>query len=241
MLLPYLHRLRYGLVLVLLAANAAADNTAGVFGPVVNPNQEAFEYRGGFDPDSSDLIQRLHYQNPIGAGDRLRWRVVGQVRKTPERTQEFDFVQGELLWQLDDLGRGWQQAIRIDGRVSSDDRPGLVALSYIQDRKLGERWAVRGLFLTAAAAGPNRPGGLDLQMRAHLRYRSSDALTLGLEWFSFYGRSGSVGSWEEQVHQVGPYLTLRFGQRWTLFAGALFGATAATDDLNLRLWLTRGL
>ncbi len=229
------------LALWLLPAIACGDNTAGVFGPVVSPGQESLEYRAGFDPDRSDLIQRLHYQRPIGDGDDLRWRLVAQSRKTADGTLDFDFLQGELQWQLSDLAEGWHQAVRFDARVASDDRPGLVAFSYTQDRKINAQWAVRGLFLTALFVGNDAPSGLDLQARAHLRYQPDPALTLGLEWFSFFGRSADLPDFKDQTHQLGPFMGLRIGARWQLFASTLRGMTRGSDDWSFRLWLTRSL
>ena len=68
------------------APAALAQNTSGVFGPVVDDGESGWEYRASFDPDDDDLNQRLHYQRAINGA--LRWRVVAQVRSTDD--SDFD-------------------------------------------------------------------------------------------------------------------------------------------------------
>ncbi|MEO0721994.1 MAG: hypothetical protein AAFY43_07565, partial [Pseudomonadota bacterium] len=63
-------------VLALIGAPiAAAQSTGGVFGPVVDASDEAWDFRVSLDPDSENTALRLHYQRAIN--NDLRWRVIG--------------------------------------------------------------------------------------------------------------------------------------------------------------------
>ena len=53
--------------------------------------------------------------------------------------------------------------------------------------------------------------------------------------------STDLPSFDEQRHQLGPFVSRRLNDRWILFGGALAGLTEASPDVNLRLWLTRRL
>ena len=44
---------------------------------------------------------------------------------------------------------------------------------------------------------------------------------------------------EDQEHQIGPVAVWRLNEDWSLYTGALFGATDATPDSELRLRVTR--
>lgn len=75
-----------------------AQNTAGVFGPIVKEGHASAEYRVTFDPESDGLAQRIHYQQSIN-GDFM-WRAVYGTRKTPDSDFDPDFFQTELYWEL---------------------------------------------------------------------------------------------------------------------------------------------
>jgi hypothetical protein len=91
-------RLLYlGFALATTAPTALAQNTSGVFGPVIDDGESGWEYRGTYDPDDKDYNQRFHYQRAING--EMRWRVIAQLRSTDQSDFDPDYVRGELVWQ----------------------------------------------------------------------------------------------------------------------------------------------
>lgn len=214
-----------------------AQNTGGVFGPVVNEGHRAFEYRLGYDPDVESFAQRLHYQQSLNG--TAMWRLIAQGRKTDGGSQEFDFVQGELFWQITPDAASWQQGLRFDLRVRDDDRPGTVGVNWMHQLPLAGDWRARGILLTAMEVGQNRREGILLQTRAQVARAVRDGGLLGLEMFSGYGSTDDFPDLDEQSHQLGPFVALDAGRDVTVYASALFGLTDGAPDTNLALWITR--
>ena len=77
---------------------AYAQNTSGVFGPVIDEGERGWEYRATYEPDSEGLAQRVHYQQALNG--ELRWRAVAQVRKTDDSDVDLDYLRGEIIWQV---------------------------------------------------------------------------------------------------------------------------------------------
>lgn len=217
---------------------AAATNTAGVFGPVVNEGHQAAEYRGGLNPDSDAYAQRIHFERSLD--DDLMWRVVVQAIKPEGGSTEFDWVQGELFWQLDNITENWQTAVRFDVLIRDSDRPGLFSFNWTNQIRLTERLSARFLTMVQHDIGSNGRDGLILQTRARLRYAFDRGYGAGLEMFNFYGSLSDLSGFDSQGHQVGPFFDMQLGQGVKLFAGALFGISDATPDTNLRLWINFG-
>lgn len=217
---------------------AVATNTGGVFGPVVNAGHQSLEYRGGLDPDSDDYAQRLHYQRSLD-GQRM-WRVVVQSRHPDNGSDQFDFVQGELFWQLGDISENWQTGLRFDVAIRDRDRPGLVGVNWTNQLRLTERLSARFLAMAQHEIGANARDGLILQTRARLRYAVNPDYGAGIEMFNVYGPLPDLSGFDDQGHQLGPFFDMQLGQGVQLFAGALFGVSDAAPDANLRLWVTFG-
>lgn len=224
--------------LLVLALPAAARNTGGVFGPVVNEGHRSLQYRSAYDLDSYGFAQRLHYQQSLN-GD-LRLRGVLQTVKNADSDLDLDFFQAELLWQLDDLSDSWQHALRFDLRIRTEGRPGLVGLHWTNQIDFGDRWIARFIAMTTTDFGDGASGDIGLQTRASLSRAVGSSARLGIETFNVYGVVGDVPGLDEQQHQAGPTFSASLGGRWSLFASAVFGLTDATPDAQARLWFTRG-
>ena len=227
------------LLLVLPALPAHASNTGGVFGPVVNPEHQLWQYRVAYDDESHALAQRIHFE--ASSSNHLLWRGLVQSRKTDQGTTRFDFVQGELFWQLGDLGAQWQHGLRFDLRLRDGDRPDQFGLNWMHQFALNEHWQARLLALTTRQFGSNARSGIGVQTRASLTRRINSQHSLALSIFSDYGTTVDWRSGSDQVHQVGPTWSLRTPGGWQLLLGYLGGITAATPDHNVRLWLTKRL
>jgi hypothetical protein len=77
---------------LLLAATptALAQNTGGIFSPIVNEGHKSVQYRVTYDPDTDGISQRVHYQQAINGN--LMWRGLVSARKSNESDVDFDFV-----------------------------------------------------------------------------------------------------------------------------------------------------
>ena len=227
--------MRFALTGLFVAATtpiAMAQNTSGVFGPVIDADDHGWEYRGTYNPDDGDYNQRLHYQRAIN-GD-LRWRVVGQLRSTDDSDFDPDYVRGELVWQVTPDGQKYQSGFRFEGRYRFEDRPGDVTAHWTNQWKHIDNWTLRAILGATQQIGNDPADGILIQTRASATTSVGDGPKLGIEWFGEYGSTSDWLGLDEQEHQIGPVAVWDLGGDWSLYTGALFGATDATADTNLR-------
>ena len=222
-----------------IAGQSYAGNVGGVFGPTVNEGDRTFQYRGGYDIESEQFVQRLHYQQSIN--DDVRLRGVVQARRTEDSDVDYDFFQGELLWQLDDNSSTWNRAVRFDFRLNDGDRPDLVAATWTNQITWTDKWKSTALILGSIDVGSNSRSGVFLQTRADIVRKIDATWSVGAELFSSYGSTSDFADFDEQVHQVGPTLKGKLGNGWSFFSGVLVGLTDSSQDENLRLWITKSL
>lgn len=226
-----------GLAIAALSPIAWAQNTGGVFGPVIDEGDSGWEYRGSYNPDDGDYNQRLHYQRAINGA--LRWRVTGQLRSTDESDFDLDYVRGELVWQVTPDAQTYQSGFRFDGRYRFEDRPGDVTVHWTNQWKHIEDWTLRFIISATRQVGNDPADGILIQARSSATTSITDGPKLGLEWF---GEFGSTEAWldlDEQEHQIGPVAVWGLNEDWSLYTGALFGATDVSPDSELRLRVTR--
>jgi len=220
---------------------ARAQNTGGVFGPIVNEGHKSFQYRATFDPDNANdttgFAQRLHYQQAIN--DDFMWRIVGQTRKTNDSDFDFDYLQGELFWQLHQK-ENYSSGVRFDIRTRDNDRPDQVGLNWMHEFAMKDGWGARALVLITKQFGNNSASGIFLQTRFSLQ-KSTSFGGVGVETFNSYGNSRDIPSFSDQSHTVGPYVSNSLGNGWSTYAGAQLGVTDPAADLELRFWLTKSL
>jgi len=74
---------------LLWAFNGHATNVGGVFGPTVTEGGKTFQYRGAYDPDTEELVQRIHYQQALNSNVRICG--VLQARRTDNSDLDVDF------------------------------------------------------------------------------------------------------------------------------------------------------
>lgn len=223
--------------LLLVALPAAGQNTGGVFGPVVSEGHRSWQYRAGYDFDSHGFAQRFHYQHALN--DDLMLRGIVQTVKTDDSRFDFAFFQGELFWQLDDLGDNWQHGVRFDVRLRSEGRPAILGFNWMNQFQLSERWMSRVLVLTATDVGDGASGDLLVQTRASVTYTATNGLRPGLEMFNVYGPIDDMPGLDRQLHQAGPTLSHTAGDNWQFFSSVLFGLSGSTPDTQARFWMTR--
>ena len=227
------------LVNALLVNQVYASNVGGVFGPIVNEGDKTFQYRAAYDPDSNQFVQRFHYQQALN--DDVRLRGVVQARKTDQSDLDYDFFQGELLWQLDDNSSVWNRALRFDFRITDDGRPGLVAATWTNRINWSEKWNSTALILGSVDIGSGARSGVFLQTRADIVRKLNSKWSVGAEVFSSYGSTTGFGSFDDQSHQIGPTVKAKLGNGWSFFSGVLVGLSDSAQDENVRLWFTKSL
>ncbi|MEM9179762.1 MAG: hypothetical protein AAGA89_08620 [Pseudomonadota bacterium] len=233
--------MRYLILATAFAATtplAMAQNTGGIFPPMVNEGHKSAQYRVTYDPDSEGLSQRLHYQQAIN-GD-LMWRGLVSARKTGESDVDFDFIQAELFWELSDDDDAWKTGFRFDARIRDDDRPGLIGLHWTNQFPVTETWNGRFVALSSFDVGNDARDGIFLQTRGNLFTRLDSGQTVGVELFNSYGSTDDILDLDKQGHSIGPFASFPISDNFSLFTGALFGLTDASADAELRLWITRG-
>lgn len=226
---------------LIFSSPAVAQNTGGIFGPVVNEGHQSWQYRATFDPDAasgaSGFAQRLHYQHAVN-GD-VMWRILGQTRKTAASDLDFDFAQAELFWQLSDDKSPYQTGLRFDARIRNQGRPEQVGVNWMNEWNLADGWQVRAIGLSALQFGDNSADGVLIQTRGHISKAIDGGSRLGVEMFNNLGSTESFGSFKTQGHTIGPFVTTPIGDGFSVYAGTLFGLSEAAADTELRLWLTK--
>ncbi|MEM9054663.1 MAG: hypothetical protein AAGB16_05000, partial [Pseudomonadota bacterium] len=216
---------------------AQAQNTGGIFPPMVNEGHKSVQYRGTYNTDSEGFAQRVHYQQALN-GDFM-WRVMAQARKTDDSDVDLDFMQAELFWEISDDSDKWKTGLRFDARVRTEGRPGLVGLHWTNQFPIAGTVKGRFVVLSATDIGDDRRDGVFLQTRGNVFIPLEAGPVIGLEYFSSHGSTEAFGSFKNQSHQLGPFANFKLTDDWGLFTGALLGVSEAAADQELRIWLTR--
>lgn len=228
--------------LLFLPVAAMAQNTGGVFPPTVNEGHKSLQYRVTVNPDNAQdefgFAQRLHYQQAIN-GD-LMWRVIGQTRKTSSSDFDFDFLQAELFWELTNNSDKHKSALRFDARLRDDNRPEQFGVNWTNQFNFSDGWSARAIVLSSVQTGGNAADGVNIQSRAQITKKLENGSSIGVELYNDYGRTGDIGNFDEQNHAVGPFISTPLTKSISIFAGPLIGLSGAAQDLEARLWITKG-
>ena len=233
--------------LALLAGAAAApmsvaQNTGGVFGPVVDGNERSVQYRLAYVPEEDGrdhrYAHRLHGELAIDNRRKARLIVQGADRGGPDGL-EFDYVQAELFWELsDEQATAWNSGLRFDARISGDDRPDQFGLNWTNQFRITDRMFARAIALTAVQTGDNSADGVLLSARGSLNYKLEDGYSVALESYNSLGSSEDFG-FDDNSQQLGPTVSGKFDGGWDWTAGTLFGVSDQAPDTDFRVWLGR--
>jgi len=227
---------------LIYAPHAAAQNTGGVFPTQVNEGHKSLQYRAAIDPDNAQdefgFAQRLHYQQAIN-GDFM-WRIVGQTQKTESSDFDFSFLQAELFWELSDDEDQHKTGLRFDARLTDGDRAEQLGVNWMNQFNFDNGWHARAILLSSVQIGDTSADGVNLQTRARVAKKLGTGQTIGVEMYNNYGRTSDFGSFDEQNHTIGPFVSAPLGNKLSVFAGPLFGLSKAAANVEARLWLTKG-
>jgi hypothetical protein len=78
---------------------------------------------------------------------------------------------------------------------------------------------------------------LEMEVNWRLKHEFSEPLALGVEGYSKIEDLAHAGTFDEQLHRLGPVAYYEFEGRkskWELAAGALFGISDATSDVTFK-------
>jgi hypothetical protein len=234
------HAILHLSVLISAFGCAHAQNTGGVFPPMVQPNTSAAEYRIGFRPGADGQqdtwAQRLHYQTSLD-GDFL-FRIVGQVADRVGEDAEFDLVQAELFWDLSEDDARWRTGLRFDGVVRGADGPEQINVNWTNQIALTEAWNARFVVLTSRQFGDRAADGVLLETRSNI-FTDVGGITVGVESYNLHGSTADFDAFGGR-QQVGPFAFIPVGDGGLqLFTGVLFGANERSPDTDLRFWVTK--
>ncbi len=231
-------------ILVCAIGSAFAQTTGGVFGPNISAGDRSAQFRLGLSPAETDgdarWEARVHYQQAFS--DTLRGRIVLQGSDIETGVFESNFIQAELQWQFKqaDVASSWSSALRVDARlVEEDDGASRLGVNWTNQWVPNENWQVNSVVLVATEVGSEARDGVFLELRNGIKYRTSKTVQIGLESFSAFGHSTSFGRFNTQNHRLGPVVTGKLTEDVSYLVGALFGASDAARDLDLRIWIGR--
>jgi hypothetical protein len=220
-----------------LAPGALAQLTSGISGPDVTEGARAIGYRAAYDPDADGFAQRVHVDQALTGA--LMLRGVVQVRRTDDRPMDFDFVQGELRWQVTPDNAKWASGLRLDARLRDSGRPGQVSVHWLNQIRLSDTLRTRFAVIASQQTGAGRETGTFLQTRGEVSRRIDGGIDLGGEFYNSYGTASDLLPVSEQSHLAGPFAALPLTDSLTLRTSALFGLTAGSPDATFRVFLTQ--
>ena len=226
-------------IFVLFTPFLHAQQTGGVFGPVVNEGAELWQYRATFNPETDGFAQRLHFQRAIN--DDFMWRVLGQTVRNESSDFDFDFLGAELFWELGNNDPKWRRGVRFDIQLRDDNRPQTFGAHWIHQFALGNGWGARAILFTTTQFGDNAADGIGIQLRGSVTKQLPKRQSVGVEWFSNYGTTSNFASADEQNQVIGPRYTFPVSDKWNGYIGALFGINDVSPDAEIRLWFTHAI
>lgn len=225
------------------AAPAGAQTLGTVFGPEVDPDDRAAEYRFAIADEGeggSDMAHRIHVQRAFSGS--LRLRGVLTYRDRPGAAPEPDNLQGELLWQLvERTPGGYSTGLRFDARVSEgDDTPHQIGANWTHQWALGEGWRARAVLLLDRDVGPGSREDVFVETRASLSRKLDNGLRIGLDSFNDYGGvDAGFGGFDNQSHQLGVSVGGGLGGNWGWSLMALGGLSDSAPDSDLAIRIGR--
>lgn len=230
------------LLLLGLTSVASAQNTSGVFGPVVNLDDHGVEYRmaailDGSGGDDFDWGQRFHYEKAVSG--RLRLRGILATRETNSSEMDFDFARFEAVLQTTPDDQDYQSGIRFEGRLRGDGRADEVRANWINQWSLGDGWRVRAIMMNTYQVAQRTNDELQFAGRFGLSRKLPRGIRLGVHSFIDFGDTGGIRVLNGNEAEAGPFISFDLSDKVDVYIGTLHGLTGSSDDNQLRLFVGR--
>lgn len=227
------------LLMFILTTVAAAQNTSGVFGPVVNADDHGIQYRmaaifDGAGGDNFDWGQRFHYEKAVSGS--LRLRGILATRETNSSEMDFDFARFEAVLQVTPDGQDYQSGIRFEGRLRGDGRADEVRANWINQWSLGDGWRARAIVMNTYQVAQRTNDELQFAGRFGLSRKLPSGVRLGVQSFIDFGDTSGIRVLNGNDAEAGPFVSFDLTDSVDVYIGTLHGFTQGSDDNQLRLF-----
>ncbi|GAA6183243.1 MULTISPECIES: hypothetical protein [Alteromonadaceae] len=233
-------KLSFKILFVLcISFNANANNTSGVTGPIVKPNDQSFQFRAAYTPsedgEREQMVARMNVQKSIS--DSVRLRLVGQVRDTTG-SYELDSISADLLWQFQHKEDGiWDSAVRFDIKTRKAHRSEGLSFKWTNRWSFAPKWALTQVLSFSWDIGGDNPAtGTYLESRTGITFKTDKNLSLGLSSFNQLGKIGDFGSTNQYSHQIGPSISGKV-EGISYSVSYLAGVSSAARDNVFRIFI----
>jgi hypothetical protein len=240
--------MRRGLIAAWLACAASAahaQSLSTVPHADVPEGERLFDYRAGFafsgDGRDGAFGHRLHYQHSINGSWRVRAILIQAERPDGVlATQNLILHTHHQLIESEETG-GFDSAIRFDGFIPIDDRPGRARVVWLNAIDFDRRWQARGDLFIAKEIGSRAADGFLIETRAELSYAAHEKVRIGAQVYDNYGTTAGFGPFSAQRHQVGAFVRMRATKKVGVELGGVFGVSRAAPDADIRMILSYAL
>lgn len=214
---------------------ALAQNMGMVFSPVVKKGVSTVDYRFGYQNEGGTMAQRLQYK--YGISDSWDARALIQFNQSDNESLGFQYVRFESMWQfLEEETAGWASAARFGVEIpDNSNTPYRVGLSWSGLVNLDDYWQLRGNLLIKREFGPNRESGFFPGGRLEISRIITEHVTLALDYFGGHNNITTIGNFDANAHQLGPLFVVRPFKEFTIKAGVLYGISASSPGLSVRV------
>jgi hypothetical protein len=222
-----------------VASVASAQNTSGVFGPVVNADDHGIQYRAAAIIDGStddfEWGQRFHYEKAVSGS--LRLRGILATRETNNSETDFDFARIEAVLQVTPDDQDYQSGVRFEGRLRGDGRADEVRANWINQWSLGDGWRARAIMMNTYQVAQRTNDELQFAGRFGLSRKLPAGLRLGVHSFIDFGDTGGIRVLNGNNAEAGPFVSFDLTDSVDVYIGTLHGLTKSSDDNQLRLFV----
>lgn len=221
---------------------AAAQNTAGVFGPIVNDGHKLAEYRYSVveptDNFGAPSAQRVFYEQALN--DRLMGRLEYQWRDVSEQADtEFDFLRAMLWIDAGKVTERWHTGFRLDARIRDGSRPDDFAVSWTNQFELSPKVFARFVQMAFYDFGDRVENELAFETRSSVTRLLDGGHAAGVEMYNVWGRPDPFPAFDDTRHEIAPFVNWRLSPDWSLYTSAGFGLSDAAPDNQFRLRVGR--
>lgn len=224
---------------------AGAQSLAAVPHPDVSAADRNVDYRAGYalpdDGRTARFGQRLHFQQALN--DRWRLRLLVQQGERADGVVVTQFVSPQAQYQLakSEKTGGWDSAVRVDGFIPVDGRPGRARIGIFNAFALGAGAEARSSVFLAREIGARAQGGVQIEAREELSFIAAPKTRVGVQLFHGLNSTARIGGFDDQRHQLGVFARSKVARRIGVEAGWLFGLSDAAPDADLRVIFTYSL